>query len=55
MTIVPPVLALISAVDLSGDGDSIDVGSRLFYALRLIGALAVATLVPILIDRRLRR
>ncbi|GEM_PF-1517976 len=26
-----------------------------FYAIRLIGALVVATLVPLLIDRRFRR
>jgi hypothetical protein len=30
-------------------------GDRLFYAARLVAALLVATLVPILIDRRLRR
>jgi hypothetical protein len=28
---------------------------RLFYAARLIGALLMATLVPLLIDRRARR
>jgi hypothetical protein len=28
---------------------------RFFYAVRLVGALVVATLVPLLIDRRLRR
>jgi hypothetical protein len=28
---------------------------HLFYAIRLIGALLVATLVPLLIDRRFRR
>jgi hypothetical protein len=28
---------------------------RLFYSLRLLGALIVATVVPVLIDRRLRR
>ena len=30
-------------------------GSRLYYAARLIGALLVATVVPLLIDRRARR
>jgi len=30
-------------------------GSRFFYSARLVAALVVATLVPILIDRRLRR
>jgi hypothetical protein len=30
-------------------------GNHLFYALRLIGALLVATVVPLLIDRRARR
>jgi hypothetical protein len=29
--------------------------SRFYYAGRLIGALLIATLVPILIDRRARR
>jgi hypothetical protein len=29
--------------------------NHLFYALRLIGALLVATVVPLLIDRRARR
>ena len=29
--------------------------SRFFYAARLIGALLIATLVPLLIDRRARR
>jgi len=28
---------------------------RIFYALRLVGALLVATVLPILIDRRARR
>jgi hypothetical protein len=30
-------------------------GGRWFYAARLVAALLVVTLVPILIDRRLRR
>jgi hypothetical protein len=30
-------------------------GSRLFHAARLVAALLVVTVVPILIDRRLRR
>ena len=29
--------------------------SRFYYAARLIGALLVATMVPLLIDRRARR
>jgi hypothetical protein len=29
--------------------------SRFYYASRLIGALLIATLVPLLIDRRARR
>ena len=29
--------------------------NHLFYALRLIGALLIATLVPLLIDQRARR
>jgi hypothetical protein len=30
-------------------------GGHFFYAIRLIGALVLATLVPLLIDRRFRR
>lgn len=30
-------------------------GSHFFYAIRSMGALLVATLVPLLIDRRFRR
>jgi hypothetical protein len=37
----------VSEVDIST--------SRFYYAARLIGALLVATLVPLLIDRRARR
>jgi len=29
--------------------------SRFYYAARLIGALLIATVVPLLIDRRVRR
>lgn len=31
------------------------LGGRLFYFARLVAALLAATLIPILIDRRLRR
>jgi hypothetical protein len=38
------------------DTDSAEFSANhLFYALRLIGALLVATMVPLLIDRRARR
>jgi len=30
-------------------------GSHFFYAIRSMGALLVATLIPLLIDRRFRR
>jgi hypothetical protein len=30
-------------------------GTHFFYAIRLVGALLLVTLVPLLIDRRLRR
>jgi hypothetical protein len=30
-------------------------GTHFFYAIRLIGALLLVTLVPLLIDRRFRR
>lgn len=36
-------------------GSSQFTSTRWYYALRLIGALMVATLVPLLIDRRARR
>jgi hypothetical protein len=36
-------------------GDSGSAGLRLYYASRLIGALLLATAIPLLIDRRARR
>jgi hypothetical protein len=36
-------------------GSSQFTTTRFFYASRLIGALLIATLVPLLIDRRARR
>lgn len=33
----------------------LSLGGRLFYFARLVAALLAATLIPILIDRRLRR
>ncbi len=46
------VRVLIGQVDASGAQVS---ASRYYYAARLVGALLVATLVPLLIDRRARR
>lgn len=48
-----PVVATI--IGISVLAESADPGIRMFYAARLVGALLVATLVPLLIDRRLRR
>lgn len=56
MTINAGVLALGSVIlAIFAEGESGYPGVRLFYAARLAGALLVATLVPLLIDRRLRR
>jgi hypothetical protein len=46
------VWILVTQVEAGGTEFST---SRLYYALRLIGALLIATLVPLLIDRRARR
>jgi hypothetical protein len=59
---VPLVSALVDEVlsgmpmlgEISGDSAS-DTGTRIFHAARLIAALGAATLVTLLIDRRLRR
>ena len=48
------MLLLAVAGALSGE-PSATVAPRLLYVARLIGALIAATLVPLLIDRRLRR
>lgn len=48
-------LLLSIAAGEVADGDSWDSGIRFFHATRLIAGLLVATLVPLLIDRRLRR
>ena len=48
--LIVAVLAFRTGTDTSGFSDN-----HLFYALRLIGALGVATAVPLLIDRRARR
>ena len=47
------VVGLIVAQTGSDSSELSD--NHLFYAVRLIGALLVATLVPLLIDRRARR
>jgi hypothetical protein len=47
---------IVSAVTIQMDaGDSGSSGVRFYYAARLIGALLLATVVPLLIDRRARR
>lgn len=49
--VLPILLAVTAQMDSGGSGFST---SRLYYAARLIGALLVATLVPLLIDRHAR-
>jgi len=46
------VWIIVTQMDMGGSQFST---SRFYYALRLIGALLIATLVPLLIDRRVRR
>ena len=46
--------ALVTTVSELGETGWI-FGGRFFYFARLVGALLAATLIPILIDRRLRR
>lgn len=48
--LVVAVMAIQTGTDTAGFSDN-----HLFYAFRLIGALVVATGVPLLIDRRARR
>ena len=54
-----PSASAIVAVGLvvsQTDTDSAELSNNhLFYALRLIGGLLVATVVPLLVDRRARR
>lgn len=46
---------LLAILRAAFDDLALDAGPRWFRATRLIGALAVATLVTLMIDRRLRR
>ena len=49
-------LAVVGFVVTQTETDSAEFSANhLFYALRLIGALLIATAVPLLIDRRARR
>ena len=48
-------MLLLAATGALSEDASLSPGQRVIYATRLIGALVVATLVPLLIDRRLRR
>jgi hypothetical protein len=54
LTAIAPMLCVSAVLDELTDA-SIGSGPRPLYAFRLIGALLVATLVPLLIDRRSRR
>jgi hypothetical protein len=47
---------IVSAIATQLDAGDVEFSSiRLYYASRLIGALLLATVVPLLIDRRARR
>lgn len=48
--LVVAVMAIQTGTDTAEFSDN-----HLFYAFRLIGALVVATAVPLLVDRRARR
>jgi hypothetical protein len=49
-------LLVIGVVGAQTDTDTTEFSdNHLVYALRLIGALLIATLVPLLIDQRARR
>ena len=51
-----PALFVVGIVATQAGGDADQVSdNHLFYALRLICALLVATLVPLVIDQRARR
>jgi len=54
LTAFVPMLGTIGVLGAFTDA-WVSSGPHLLYALRLIGALLVATLVPTLIDRRARR
>ena len=50
------VLLIARVVATQPETGSADLStSRFYYAARLIGALLIATVVPLLIDRRVRR
>jgi hypothetical protein len=48
------VIVRVFASQMEAAGAEVS-SSRLYYAGRLVGALLIATLVPLLIDRRARR
>ena len=49
-------LLVVGVVVTQVETDTADFSdNHLFYALRLIGAILIATVVPLLIDRRARR
>jgi hypothetical protein len=50
------VFAIAVTVVVQAESDSAEFSTTpLYYAVRLIGALLIATLIPLLIDRRARR
>ena len=55
-TLSATALHVIEAVRTQTETDTTEFSdNHLLYALRLIGALLIATLVPLLIDQRARR
>ena len=54
MPIASPLLVPIFVATLDSFGGDF-FSSRFYYALRLIGAILIATLIPLHIDRRARR
>lgn len=54
--LIAAVLLIVRVVVIQADTGSAEFStSHFYYASRLIGALLIATLVPLLIDRRARR
>jgi hypothetical protein len=49
------LLIVLVVAAQAGTGSPECSTSRFYYAARLIGALLIATVVPLLIDRRVRR
>ena len=54
--LIASLLVVAGFILIQGDsGDAEYSARRYFYAARLIGAILIATVIPLLIDRRARR